>query len=191
MSNKPHHRHSESKPDAVLRGEKKPPTRTVLKTDPAKGSVRNLQELYTVAVGVALVKAMEVFVGPASEHVGRRLSTYGGRTGPPWSPYGDTRSFLPRGDATPRQDVRRDRGVDRTTRRLACRFPWLFIEAGILLAMALQLGELERFAWWLVFLLVFDSVWGLMVHLFLTSKPRGWTEFKWAIVNVPTAIVLG
>jgi hypothetical protein len=39
-------------------------------------------------------------------------------------------------------------------------------------------------------LLAFDSIWSLAVHFILTSRPRKWTQFKWAVVNVPTALVL-
>jgi hypothetical protein len=135
---------------------------------------------------------MEVFVGPGTEHAGQATQHGGLTSGPALVAFVAT--LVPFYHGAMRHLDKTYVEECRTFVRegaLLADFLWLFVEAGILLGMALQLGELDRFAWWLVFLLGLDSAWGLIFHLGLTTKPRGWTQFKWALVNVPAAAILG
>lgn len=189
MNKKSRHRSSVRKTDVGRQAMDRPSSRVILQKGPAKGSVRSLQELYTVAVGVALVKAMEVFVG------GKAIA--GGQSNV-WANWGALWAFVatlvPFYHGAMRhldKTYIEDQGAFVRRGALLSDFLLLFIEAGILLGMALHLAELERFVLWLAVLLVFDSVWGVVVLIILTTKPRGWPEFKWAIVNVPTALALG
>lgn len=69
-------------------------------------------------------------------------------------------------------------------------FLLLFGEAGILLGMAIQFDSCHEFAWWLALLLAFDAIWGAFVLLTLTRRAKTWPQFRWALLNCATVVVL-
>jgi hypothetical protein len=162
-----------------------------LQPGPAKGSVRNLQELYTVAVGVALVKAMEVFVRPSAEHAQAAAGLMRAAEGAALVAFVAT--LIPFYHGAMRhleQTYVENEGIRVHRYALLADFLWLFVEACMLLGIALQLDDPVGFTWWLIVLLCFDSVWGILVSFGLRSEPRRRPEFKWAIINIPTAALL-
>ena len=151
--------------------------------------MRSLQELYTVAIGVALAKAMELYVGGSeggSGHGERFREMTPGLVAL-------VATLVPFYHGAMRHlDKMYVEDHGRFVRRgaLLADFLWLFIEAGIFVGMALQLGPPARFGWWLVLLLVFDSTWGILFHFALSKHRHHWAEFKWALTNLPVAGVL-
>lgn len=66
----------------------------------------------------------------------------------------------------------------------------LFIESCILLALAVLLPKPPFFAWGLVTLLTFDTIWAFIAHLGFSQDVKPKVELRWALINLITAIIL-
>jgi lysylphosphatidylglycerol synthetase-like protein (DUF2156 family) len=69
-------------------------------------------------------------------------------------------------------------------------FALLFIESCLLLALALFLSSPGFFAWSLVALLMFDTLWAFAANLAFSQKSKPNAEGKWAIINLVAAAIL-
>lgn len=158
---------------------------------PAQGAVRNLQELYTVAIGVAIAMAMDTLIKPA---VGSPVPNYIA------SPWGSGLALaalfvtiIPFYHGAMRHLDQRyveERGAGVRRGALLADFVILFAEACIFTGMALQLASIESFAMWLGVLLMVDALWGILVHACLVKASTGIPELGWAGLNVGASLVL-
>jgi len=69
-------------------------------------------------------------------------------------------------------------------------FSALFIESCLLLALAVLIVKPPFFAWGLVVLLAFDTIWALSAHLGFSQDVKPKPELRWAIINLFTVIIL-
>ena len=143
-------------------------------------SVKNLQELYTVAVGVALATAIARIVdtgGGQFPFRARALPVFFALLAILVPFYHGTMRHL---DVTYVEEG--GRGVLRGA--LLADFFLLFLEACLLFAAA-QLLDRTWFAGWVIAIaLVFDALWGVVVHMAL-SRVRRWTkQSAWILINL-------
>ena len=80
--------------------------------------------------------------------------------------------------------------LDETGTGVVVDFTLKFIEACGFLAIANLLDKPVAAAWGLVFLLVFNTVWGIAVSWLISLKPRAREEVRWASINVVTMLGL-
>lgn len=153
---------------------RRPPSRGREST--LEGTVRNLQELYTVTMGVALVKAVE------------RMTE--GHT-VDWLAVPDFFAFLVTiipfyHGAMRHLDVRYIEQAGTRVRRgtLLGDFLLLFVEACLLLGAAFMIGRPSGLGWAICSLLILDSAWSLMVYRFATVGARHLVELKWLSINL-------
>jgi hypothetical protein len=146
-----------------------------------EGTVKNLQELYTVAVGVALAAAIEQVVrlrdaAPARIHW---------ETLPAFFAFLVTLVPFYHG-ALRHLDKRHieERGDGLRDGALLADFLLLFLEAYLLLVIARVLAEPRAVATGMAALLLLDSLWGAAMHRFFVVAHRTWTELTWVRINV-------
>jgi len=160
-------------------------------TKPRENSVKNLQTLYSIVIGLGLVQSIQtVVVDPV------------GKFDIALIPYFLSYLFL----LVPFYHGAL-RHLDRTyveapskrvrSGALMADFLLLFIEAVVFLTLSMLLNRNQQFAWLLVALLLLDSLWGFLAHLAFsdnnreTSPGKGWApEGKWAAINVITATIV-
>lgn len=152
-----------------------------------ESTVKNLQELYTVSVGVALVLAIEQLVKvPDAERVIIR-----------WDGLPCFVAFLATlipfyHGALRHLDHRYIDEAGAKFRRgtLLADFLLLFFEACLLLVAARVLLHPIAFGWTLVALLLLDSLWGMAVYYLLSTTERRAHEVNWAVLNLIVGPVL-
>lgn len=146
-----------------------------------EGTVRNLQELYTVVVGVALVVAIEAILreprAGGSLIRWEYLPAFGAVlvTLIPFY-HGAMRHFD--------QVYVEERGENVRSGALLADFLLLFIEACLLLAAARLIPDVNAAAWAIAILLVVDACWGAAVYLIFLTGARRWIELRWVIMNI-------
>lgn len=69
-------------------------------------------------------------------------------------------------------------------------FAVLFIESCLLLALALLLPTPQFFAWGLAVLLAVDTIWAFSAHLAFSPDVKPKAETRWALLNLITTAVL-
>jgi heme/copper-type cytochrome/quinol oxidase subunit 4 len=149
-------------------------------------SVRNLQNLYSIVVGLGLSLSIYNLIDTSREGAPFKLELL------PFFlsflvtliPFyhGALRHF----DATYiEQDNRQVRGC-----ALLADFVILFIESCLLLTLAVLLATPQFFAWGLVTLLALDCVWGFVAHKVFSQETKIKPELRWAIINLVTSVIL-
>jgi len=75
---------------------------------------------------------------------------------------------------------------------LALIFDWglLFLESCGLFALALFITQAEYFCYIFTGLLCFDAFWAFLAHLFSPGDRRMHPEWRWAIINAVTVVIL-
>lgn len=153
-----------------------------------ENSVRNLQELYTIAVGVALAFGIERLVNIDKPGFPVRMVALPG--------------FLSllvilipfyHGAVRHLEDVYLEK-QGRTVRRgaLLADFVLLFVEGILLVTTAVLLRRPWASGWALTVLLAFDAAWGSFVYLVFSRERRPGAELKWVLINlvaVPLLVV--
>lgn len=146
-----------------------------------EGSVKNLQELYTVAVGVALAVAIEQLVrlpeGQGAFIKWEVLPTFGAFLVTLVPFYHGALRHLDQRYVEERGEAVRDGA-------LLADFFLLFLEACLLLGTARVLPDARAAAWGLAILLVFDALWGGGIYLLFTRGRRKWEELEWVRLNL-------
>jgi len=151
-------------------------------------SVRHLQTLYTVFVGIALTVALEDISAPTP-----------GRTSLLYSfdavllLVAFIATLLPFYHGALRHlDVTwiEKKGHDVKSGALLADFLILFVEGGLFLVIARQLSSPFHFGVGLAALLAIDVIWGVVAHVAFTQPGADKAEWKWVQNNVITAIAL-
>lgn len=153
-----------------------------------EGTVKNLQELYTVAVGVALVVAIEQLVRlPEGQQAFVRMDAL-----PAFGAFLSTLVPFYHG-ALRHLDQRyiEERGGSVRDGALLADFLLLFLEACMLLGIARVLADIHAVAWGLAILLVFDALWGGGIYLLFARGPKQWDELEWVRINLVAGPLLG
>jgi hypothetical protein len=152
-----------------------------------EGTVRNLQELYTVAVGVAVALAVDQLIGAGQE--------------PPihWNHIPVFAAFLAtlipfyHGAMRHLDDVYiQEGGRHVRSGALLADFLLLFLEACLFFIAARLISDARATAWALATLLALDAAWGTVVYLVFATRGRRWAEIRWVLVNsvaVPTLAI--
>jgi len=149
-------------------------------------SVRNLQNLYSIVVGLGLSLSIYNLIDTSREGVPFKLELV------PFFVsflvtlipfyHGALRHF----DATyVEQGSRQVRSG-----ALLADFVILFVESCILLTLAVLLPTPQFFAWGLVILLALDSIWGFVAHLVFSQEAKTKPELRWALINFVTVVIL-
>ena len=145
-------------------------------------SVKNLQELYTVAVGAALTLAVVRFVPETGVPQWNALPVLVG--------YVVTLIPFYHGAMRHLDVTYRDRRVEAVREgALLADFFLLFIEACLFLALASVITSTEHAAQTYLGLIALDGVWGLAAHWVFTKNRRPWAEIRWSLLNIGTALV--
>ncbi len=76
------------------------------------------------------------------------------------------------------------------TGALLADFSILFIESCFLLALAVLLPTPQFFAWGLATLLSIDTIWGFAAHIGFSQEVKPKAELRWALINLITTGVL-
>jgi hypothetical protein len=148
--------------------------------------IRHLQSLYTVVVGLALTVAMTNLIDQ-NQAIPIHFSVL-----PYFFSYLATLVPFYHG-ALRHLDKTYLENPDKNIRPGALMADWglLFIEGCILLGMAILLQKPISFSFVLIFLLVFDMLWGFFAHLALSKhSKRQKSEVKWSIINFVASVVL-
>ncbi|MGZ8571153.1 MAG: hypothetical protein ACXWW5_02895 [Actinomycetota bacterium] len=152
-----------------------------------EGTVRNLQELYTVAAGIALVFAIERLV---------RVPT-GADDAIRWSYLPAFLAFMVTlvpfyhgGMRHFDQVYVEEEGRNVRTGALLADFFLVFLEACLLLASARLLPDVTTTAWMLTTLFALDAIWGTTVYLVFTKGRLRLVELRWVLINIVTAALL-
>jgi hypothetical protein len=66
----------------------------------------------------------------------------------------------------------------------------LFVEGCLFVMMAWSLPDSKMFAWVIVAVLILDSVWGFLAWLAITGAQAQYAERTWALLNATTAAIL-
>lgn len=69
-------------------------------------------------------------------------------------------------------------------------FGLLFIESCLILALAVLLPMPTYFTWGLIALLSFDAIWGFFAHVGFSPDVKPKAESRWALINIITAVAL-
>jgi len=69
-------------------------------------------------------------------------------------------------------------------------FILLFLEGCAFVVMSSVVGDVSKFAWVVVFVLVLDSVWGILASLAFTGAQAQNSERIWALINVVASVIL-
>jgi len=69
-------------------------------------------------------------------------------------------------------------------------FSMLFVESCLLLALAVLITNPRIFAWCLLILIAFDTIWGLIVHFAFSPEEKPKAELRWAYINLTTSFLL-
>lgn len=147
------------------------------------GSVQNLQELYTVAVGAALTLAIVRMVPETSSPVWVSLPVL----------VAFVVTLVPFYHGAMRHLDLTYQGSSATPTRegaLLADFFLLFVEACLFLALASVVTNTKQAAWTLLTLLTLDGVWGIAAHSVFAKSRRSWAEIRWSLINVCTALVI-
>jgi hypothetical protein len=149
---------------------------------PKHNSVRNLENLYTVVVGLALSVAIYQFVG-----INRGVSPIRFELAPFLVAF--ILTLLPFYHGALRHlDVTYIEHSGRQVRSgaLLADFSILFIEGCLLLALAFLISVPQHFAWGLVMLLSINVIWGFIAHLGFSQEMKPKAESRWALINLFT-----
>lgn len=156
-----------------------------------KSSVRNLQELYTVVIGIALVKAIEKFSAETGTPAG--LSGPGVRAAG-MSLVAFVATLVPFYHGAMRHLERtfvEQRGRHVVGVALLVDFVVLFSQAGLLAGMAMNIHSPRETAMWCAILLVLDAMWGVFHQVGLTRQAERLSHtVTWGMLNLVAAAVL-
>jgi hypothetical protein len=151
-----------------------------------KNSVRNLEYLYSTVVGLGLSLAIYNLIDTTREAVPFKLELL---------PFFFTLliTLIPFYHGALRHlDVTYVEEGGKQVRKFALLidFSALFIESCLLLALAVLMVKPPFFAWGLVALLAFDTIWAFSAHLGFSQDVKPKAELRWTIINLITVIIL-
>jgi heme/copper-type cytochrome/quinol oxidase subunit 4 len=151
-----------------------------------KNSVRNLEYLYSTVVGLGLSLAIYNLIDVTRETVPIKWELL---------PFFFTLliTLIPFYHGALRHlDVTYIEEGGKQIRKGALMFDFLalFVESCLLLALAVLIVKPPFFAWGLVVLLAFDTVWSFIAHLGFSQEMKPKAELRWAIINLVTVIIL-
>jgi hypothetical protein len=154
---------------------------------PRENSVKQLSELYNVVIGVSLSLAITKVVDPDADSIPIRPDILL-----------NFMSFLVTVVPFHQGAVRHlfatyveNGGSGRIkTGALAFDFMLLFFHACIFVALSLVIPNTQLFTNTLMFLLLVDSVWGVLAHLAFTGAQAQIAEKKWALINFTIVVLL-
>jgi hypothetical protein len=158
---------------------------SVADTPPIAQSARNLERLYTVAIGLALTVAITSLISPTSSNPLRAGML------PQFLAFFAT--LLPFYHGAMRHLDRwyvEERGANVRSGALLADSLMLFVEGCILVAMAILLPRPFAFGWFLVTLLAFDAIWGASTYLIFAREKRIGAELRWVAINLVVTPVL-
>jgi len=156
------------------------------KEEAKKNSVRNLQNLYSIVVGLGLSLAIYNLLDfsrvgwPFRFELAPFFVSFLVTLIPFY--HGALRHL---DAAYTEQDSGQVRGG-----ALLADFWLLFIESCILLGLAVLLPTPQFFAWGLVLLLAIDTIWGFLAYLVFSKKVESKSELHWALINLITVVIL-
>ena len=152
-----------------------------MNSSPQANSVRNLENLYSVVIGLGLSLGMYNLVDASQSPIPLK-----GKLLPFFGSYLVTLIPFYHG-ALRHLDARYIEGVDPNAIALLGDFFVLFLESCIFFALALLLSSPSYYTCALVALFIVDSVWGGVSRmLFSSARP----ESQWAFLNAIIAVVL-
>jgi hypothetical protein len=149
-------------------------------------SVSNLQNLYSVVVGLAVSMAIVNLIDTNRAVVPVKVEFL-----PFFAAFLFTLVPFYHG-ALRHLDVTYVEGAIKDLRRgaLLADFAFLFAESCVLFCLALLLPAPQFLAWGLVALLAVDSFWAFMAHLAFSAEKKPSAEARWAWINVVACLVL-
>ena len=149
-------------------------------------SVRNLENLYTIVVGLGLSLAIFNLIDTSRGAVPIKLELL-----PFFLAFLVTLIPFYHG-ALRHLDITYVEQAGKQVRAggLLADFTALFIESCLLLALSLLLPTPQFFAWGLLILLAFDSIWAFAAHLGFSQDRKPKAEPRWASINLVTTGVL-
>lgn len=149
-------------------------------------SVRNLENLYTVVVGLGLSLAIYNFIDTTQKPVPVKLESV-----PFFLAFLVTLIPFYHG-ALRHLDITYVERGGRQVRSgaLLADFIILFIESCLFLGLAVLLSTPQFFAWGLVILLTVDAIWGFAAHIGFSQEVKPKAEVRWAFINFIATVVL-
>ena len=149
-------------------------------------SVKHLEHLYSIVVGIGLSLAIYNLIDISSDNITFKFEFL-----PFFIAFLITLIPFYHG-ALRHLDITyiENGGKNVRTGALFIDFLALFIESCLLLALAVLLPKPIFFAWGLVALLAFDTLWAFIAHLGFTQDIKPKAELRWAIINLVTVIIL-
>lgn len=162
---------------------------TVHYTKPRENSVRNLQTLYSIVIGLGLLQSIRTFVGDPVGQIDIGVLPFFLSYLFILIPF--YHGALRHLDATYIEGSAK--GIKAGA--LMADFLLLFIEAILFLALSMLLTASVLFSWVIVSLFFLDAVWGFLVHLAFSDRAdnlkKKWSpESEWARLNIITSAVL-
>ena len=154
--------------------------------DPRANSVRNLENLYSVVVGLGLSMAIMNIVEASRAPIPIKLALL-----PLFLSYLVTLIPFYHG-ALRHLDVTYIERSGHQVRAgaLLADFLILFVESCFLVALALLLPSPQLYSWGLALLLLTDTTWGFLAHLAFSQDSQAKAELRWAIINGLTVAIL-
>jgi hypothetical protein len=151
-----------------------------------KNSVRNLQNLYSIVVGLGLSLSIYNLVDTSREGVPFKLELL-----PFFFSFLLTLIPFYHGALRHLDATYVERGGRQVrSGALLADFALLFFESCILLGLAVLLPIPRFFAWGFVILLTLDTIWGFLVYLVFSQDAKPKPELRWALINFVTAVIL-
>ena len=151
----------------------------------AASTVKNLQELYTVAVGIALAWGIEQLAGKGGggQAAAQEVINWGAL--PAFVAFLVTLVPFYHGALRHLEHTYvEDRGLDVRKGSLLADFFLLFLEGCLFVLAAKFVADPRTLGLILSTLLVFDALWGLAVYLLFTKGRRRWAELRWVQINI-------
>lgn len=151
-----------------------------------QNSVRSLQALYSVVVGLALAAALDSVIDPVSGAVPIRFEALPLLLALIITLIPFYHGALRHLDIT----FIEEGGKHVRSGALLVDFVILFLEGCVFLALARLLTQPQAFAWGLLTLFVIDIVWAVAAHFAFTAPGEGQAELQWLQNNAAAAVVV-
>lgn len=154
--------------------------------EPRANSVRNLENLYSIVAALGLSLAIYNLIDTASETIPFKFDLL-----PFFLAFLITLIPFYHG-ALRHLDVTYVEQGGKQVRKYALLIDFfaLFFESCLLLALAVLLTKPVFFAWGLVMLLAFDTIWSISAHFGFSQDVKPKAELRWALINFIAVIVL-
>lgn len=151
-----------------------------------ENTVKNLENLYTVVIGLALTQAIILLIDSSNEGFPINFT---------YLPYfiAYLVTLVPFYHGALRHldhTYIEHEGKDVRAGALMFDFAFLFVEGCILFSLAVLIKTPQFFAWGLVILFAFDIVWAFFAYLGLSPDGESNAEIKWTAINIIAAAIL-